>query len=87
MTVVQTRVDDKTRKQAGKVLNGLGITIGDGIRMFLRQVHIDKGLPFKPTLVSHIPNSKTIKKISDGEVGIGIKTFKTKESLFKDLGL
>ena len=87
MTVVQTRIDDKTRKQAEKVLNGLGITIGDGIRMFLRQVHIDKGLPFKPSLISHIPNTKTKKTIADAEAGIGIKTFKTKEALFKDLGL
>ena len=87
MTVVQTRIDDKTRKQAEKVLNGLGITIGDGIRMFLRQVHIDKGLPFKPSLISHYPNEETKKAIADAEAGIGIKKFKTKEALFKDLGL
>ena len=87
MGVLQTRVDDETRAAAEEVLSSLGITIGDGIRMFLKQVYIDKGLPFQPSLERHMPNAATRKTIAEAEAGVGVKTFKTKKALFKDLGL
>lgn len=87
MCVIQTRIDDKTREAAEKVLNDLGITIGDGIRMFLKQVDIDKGLPFQPSLQKHIPNAATIKAIAQTDAGVNVKTFKTKKAFFKDLGI
>ena len=87
MSVLQTRVDDSTREAAEKVLNSLGISIGDGIRMFLKQVHIDQGLPFQPSLERHIPNEATRKVIAQAEAGTGIKTAKTREELFRELGL
>ncbi|MDR2098478.1 MAG: type II toxin-antitoxin system RelB/DinJ family antitoxin [Rickettsiales bacterium] len=96
MTVIQTRIDDKVKKHAEEVFNSLGITLNDGIRLFLNQVRIDRGLPFRPTLgdewaahnaSSHIPNKETEGAIRKVKAGIGTKTFKTKEALFKDLGI
>ncbi|MDR2576191.1 MAG: type II toxin-antitoxin system RelB/DinJ family antitoxin [Treponema sp.] len=87
MGVLQTRVDDSTREAAEKVLNGLGISISDGIRMFLKQVHIDQGLPFQPSLERHIPNEATKKVIEQAEAGIEVRTAKTKEELFREIGL
>ena len=83
-TVIQTRIDSKLKGNAEKVFSALGFSLNDGIRMFLNQVAIDKGLPFRPSLRSR-PNAETRRIIAETDAGINVKTFKTKEDLFKDL--
>lgn len=49
-TVIQARVDETAKREAETILNELGISLSDGIRMFISQVRISKGLPFRPSL-------------------------------------
>jgi addiction module RelB/DinJ family antitoxin len=49
-TVIQTRIDLKVRQEAESVLNAMGLSISDGIRMFLQQVVNERALPFQPRI-------------------------------------
>ena len=40
-----------------------------------------------PLGLSHIPNSETIASIEKSEKGEGVKTFKSMDDLYKDLGI
>lgn len=43
----QIRIDEKTKKEAVKLLDGLGLNLSDAVNMFLRQVILRKGIPFE----------------------------------------
>ena len=53
VSVIQTRVDSALREKTDTVLNRLGLSTSDAIRIFLEQVILHRGLPFEvklPTL-------------------------------------
>lgn len=52
---VYTRVDPDTKEQAETILNYLGIPMSNAIGMFLRQVVIQRGMPFEMKLPSKKP--------------------------------
>ena len=43
----QIRIEENTKKQAVELLEGLGLSLSDAVNMFLRQVILQKGLPFE----------------------------------------
>ena len=47
---VYTRVDPDTKEQAEKILNQLGIPMSHAIVMFLKQIVIQRGMPFEMKL-------------------------------------
>lgn len=83
-TTIQTRIDDKSKKQAERIFNQLGITLNDGIRLFVRQVIHQKALPFQPTLCD-IPNKETIKAMKEVEAGNFSQSFHSLQELMDDL--
>ena len=46
-TSIFARVEPETKEQAEKVLNELGIPMSNAINIFLKQVILQKGLPFE----------------------------------------
>jgi len=52
---VRARVDQKTRDEAAAVLDDLGLTVSDVIRMTLKRVASDHALPFE----LKVPNAET----------------------------
>ncbi len=48
-TVIQTRIDEKSRAAAENIFRQMGMSLSDGIRIFICQVINEKGLPFQPT--------------------------------------
>lgn len=73
--VVRARIDEKTKKQATKVLKSMGLTTSSAFRMFLIRTAAEKRLPFELQ-----PNAETIealKAVRRGEV--------TKVSSFDEL--
>jgi|WetSurMetagenome_2_1015567.scaffolds.fasta_scaffold902203_2 addiction module RelB/DinJ family antitoxin len=46
MTTIQIRIDEKTKDEAGKIFNNLGIDMTTAIKLFLRQISIKKAFPF-----------------------------------------
>lgn len=52
---VYTRVDPDTKEQAEAILNQLGIPMSNAIGMFLKQVVLQRGMPFDMKLPSAAP--------------------------------
>ena len=52
---IYTRVDPDTKEQAEAILTQLGIPMSNAIGMFLKQVVIQKGIPFEMRLPSAKP--------------------------------
>ncbi len=52
---VFTRVDPETKEQAEAILNQLGIPMSNAIGMFLKQIVIQRGIPFDLKLPVSVP--------------------------------
>jgi DNA-damage-inducible protein J len=46
-TIVRARVDEMEKLQCESIFKGLGLTMSEAVRLFIRQVNIVKGLPFE----------------------------------------
>ncbi len=63
-TVIQTRVDSSIRQSAESILHSMGLSLNDGIRLFLHQLINDRGMPFRPS-VSDEPNEYLKESIAE----------------------
>jgi DNA-damage-inducible protein J len=78
---VHSRIDEKVKTKAEKILYAVGIKPSDAINMFYRQIIFREGIPFSV----EIPNKKTRRAIDDLENSKNIKSFKHTDELFTDL--
>ncbi|MFI3242609.1 MAG: type II toxin-antitoxin system RelB/DinJ family antitoxin [Alphaproteobacteria bacterium] len=85
-TVIQTRIDSQTKQNAEAILKRLGLTLNDGIRMFVNQVTLNKGIPFMPIIPSDF-NEETLQVIDDLDNSVNCAKFNTTDELFEDLGI
>ncbi len=69
MTQINVRVEEKTKKAAGKMLADIGLDMSSAINMFLRQVIVEEGLPFTPSK----RDAKQIRAKWDREVAWALK--------------
>ncbi len=49
-TFIQVRIDSRLKKEATDILNELGIDMPNAIRMFLRRIVLERGIPFDTKL-------------------------------------
>jgi DNA-damage-inducible protein J len=63
--VVNSRMEHATKEKAEKVLNKIGLSAADAVRLFFSQIILHNGLPF----AVKIPNQQTIKAFEDIEEG------------------
>lgn len=82
--IVRARIDAQVKEEASRILEQMGLTPSDGIRMFLTSVAKKKELPFHP-LDFFEPNAETIQAMEELERGENIATFETVEDLMKHL--
>lgn len=77
---INTRIEPELKNKAEVILNRVGLTSAEAIRLFYKQICLNKGLPFEVK----IPNKKTLKAMHDADTG---KTHKVKsvDALFEDL--
>lgn len=76
-TSLQVRLDPNLRNEAQAIFDSLGIDISSAVRMFLRQVVVERGMPFRPCLapfynpanIAHLQ-----KALDDVRAGRGIET-------------
>lgn len=83
MTTVNVRIEEKTKKAASKALANIGLDLSSGIKIFLNQVAIEKGLPFTPT-----KNTAALRAKWDREVAYARKSgkvYKSAEEVLADL--
>jgi DNA-damage-inducible protein J len=55
-SLVQTRINSEIKEEAATVLQAIGLTVSDAVRLMLTRVAHEKALPFEPL----IPNDVTI---------------------------
>jgi DNA-damage-inducible protein J len=55
-SLVQTRINAEIKEEAATVLQAIGLTVSDAVRLMLTRVAREKALPFEPL----IPNDVTI---------------------------
>lgn len=81
--VVRTRIEQELKAGATEVLEGMGLTVSQAIRMFLIQVVQDKELPFKVKS----PNAKTRAVMEATDRGENLREYSSPEALYRDLGI
>ena len=80
-STITIRVDPGLKRKTEKILGGLGLTTTQAITIFLKQIDLQKGLPFPVSL----PNADTLKAMDDIAQRRNVKTFESVDALFKDL--
>ncbi len=69
------KLDKATKDEAKLIFKKLGLTMGDAVNLFLRQVKLNNGLPFDV----RIPNDETKKVIEEARQGINMEDFSIEE--------
>jgi DNA-damage-inducible protein J len=68
-SIVRSRIDPVIKDEANHILNSMGLTISEGIRLFLYQVIANKALPF----VIKYPNKVTQEAMTAARKGKGLE--------------
>lgn len=78
---VRARIEPQLKQDVEFVLNELGLSFSEAIELFLRQVKLNRGIPFD----IRIPNKTTLQTFEDTNKGKNLKRYKTPEDMFKKL--
>ncbi len=81
-TVVRARINSDVKTEAMEVLEAMGLTISDAIRLLLLRVAEEKQLPF----IVKVPNAATAKAMKELEAGGGTR-YSSVEEMFEDFGI
>ncbi len=83
-TDVRCRIDTKTKHDASEVIEAMGLSVSDAIRIFLKRVATEGTIPFD----LRIPNAKTIAamaEIENPKTRSTLKRYKSLTQMNKDL--
>lgn len=78
--VVRARIDADIKNEASLVLEAMGLTVSDALRMLLVRVATEKVLPFEPL----VPNVKTISAMREARER-QLMSFGSTKDLLKEL--
>jgi len=67
-TLIHTRVPAELKKKSEKILDDLGLSMGEAIRIYLARIVAERGIPFEIKQI----NALTQKTIADANAGIGL---------------
>jgi DNA-damage-inducible protein J len=77
--VIHSRIQPEIKEQAESILQRLGLSPTEAIRMFYTQITLRNGLPFDVA----IPNDVTIKALEESRNGRNLERFDSTEKLFE----
>ncbi len=83
MSIVSIRIEEKTKKEAAKTLAALGLDMSTAVKMFLNQVVIEQGIPFKPSRQLVHTRAEWDKEVA--EAMKNGKSYETARELFADI--
>jgi DNA-damage-inducible protein J len=81
--MIRARVDPELKEEAEAVLDQLGLTASDAIRLFYKQVVLQKGLPFKV----EITNRETLEALENIRRRRNLKAARNADDLFEQAGV
>jgi DNA-damage-inducible protein J len=64
-SVVHVEIDEKLESEATAVLEAMGLTMSEAVRLMMLHIAVDKALPFEP----FVPNAETIEAMEAVERG------------------
>ena len=82
-TVVRARINGQVKEQAAAVLDEMGLSVSDAIRMLLVRVAAEKALPFE----ARVPNAITARTLRRIERREDLHSAKDAAELFDKLGI
>ena len=74
-SIIRSRIDPVIKDQANQILKSMGLSLSDGIRLFLYQVIANKALPF----VIKTPNKVTREAMRATRKGKGLEQVSLKD--------
>ena len=74
-SIVRSRIDPVVKDEANQILKSMGLTLSEGIRLFLYQVIANEALPF----VIKAPNKVTQEAMIAARNGKGLERVSLKE--------
>ena len=81
---IRARVNARLKARAEGVLDKLGLTASEAIRLFYTQVALRKGLPFDVVM----PNAATRRALNDADAGRNLLgPFDDTDEMFRKLGV
>ncbi len=81
--VIHARIDADLKAGAESILNQIGISTAEAIRMFYRQIELNQGIPFEVK----IPNKLTTETLRKSERGEEVHHAKDAKDLFEQLDI
>lgn len=88
-TIIQARIDADSKKEAEVILNQMGMSLNEGIRVFIRQVVNDRALPFQPRVSVFrdevIEAAQRAQDYIEGKNREGFKSYSSVEELMADI--
>ena len=82
-TTVRARLEPKLKQETELIFEELGINTTEAIRIFFKQVKLQRGLPFE----MKIPNEITEDAILDAKARKDVSSFDSSDELFEDLDI
>jgi DNA-damage-inducible protein J len=82
-TTINIRIDKKTKAEAQKTLEAMGMDLSSAIKIFLKQVIVEDCLPFRPNKIGGLTRAQM-----DKEVEYALKhgkRYNTAEEMSKDI--
>ncbi len=76
---VHSRIQPDIKQKAEDILQRLGVSPTEAIRMFYTQIALRNGLPFDVS----IPNDVTVKALEDSRKGRNLERFESVDKLFE----
>lgn len=80
---VRARINQELKNEAAAVLDKMGLTVSDVVRITLTKVAHEKALPFD----MRVPNKLTAETLAKSERGEDLHHAEDAEALFKDLNI
>jgi len=74
---IHSRIDPETKTRAESILNRIGVSPTEAIRMFYTQITLRNGLPFSV----EIPNEETERALEDSRLGRNLERFESVDDL------
>jgi DNA-damage-inducible protein J len=81
--VVSARIDSDLKRSAEQVFKEMGLSAAQAIRLFYREVELQRSLPFRVK----IPNEATRQALHEAKARYDLKSFNSADELFEDLGI
>jgi DNA-damage-inducible protein J len=80
--MIRARISPALKAEAESILDQIGLSPSDAIRMFYRQIAMRNGLPFE----ARVPNVTTLETLRDADSGRNLTRHGDADDLFRKLG-